>query len=379
MAVNTYDDFQKKLKEYGYAMSDADMQLAKMNPDAGMSILNYKRDYYNASTDDERALANKGAENIRSTYGNYTGGSDGSKFYVDTPTPMSYYKEDYQNPYQSQYDQALNAVMNQKGWSYNPENDQAYQAAKKQYMREADRATQNTMGQAAAMTGGIPSTAAVNAASQAGDYYRTQLSDQLGNYMDKSYQRYIDAIGNDYDRLSALRSMSNDARDQYDTDRNFGYNQWTDDLGYRTDREQTEYERKQDEYNKQMAEKQYKDALMLDMIDSYMQQYDKTGERSYRKQAEALLNEVAKQYYSFPEEETKTVSSSGSGGSSGGSAKKSSGGGSSGGSAKKSSGGGSSGGSSGGGSDATGTDNGNKTIKKILEEAAKKAAEKVKK
>ena len=130
MAVNTYDDFEKKLKEYGYAMSDADMQLARMNPDAGMSILNYKRDYANAATDDERALANKGAENIRSTYGNYTGGSDGSKFYVDTPTPMSYYKEDYQNPYQSQYDKALNAVMNQQGWSYDPENDMAYQAAK---------------------------------------------------------------------------------------------------------------------------------------------------------------------------------------------------------------------------------------------------------
>lgn len=350
MAVNTYDDFEKKLKEYGYNMSAADMQLAKMNPDAGISILNYKRDYANAATDDERALANSGANNIRSTYGNYTGGVDGSKFYVDTPTPMSYYKEDFQNPYEDAYNKALNAVMSQQSWSYDPENDMAYQAAKKQYLREADRATQNTMGQAAAMTGGIPSTAAVNAASQAGDYYRTQLSDQLGSYMDRSYQRYVDAIGNDFDRLSAIRSMSNDARDQYDTDRNFGYNQWTDDLGYRTDREQTEYERKQ-------AEQQYKDALMLDMIDSYMQQYDKTGDRAYRKQAEALLNEVAKQYYTFPEEETTTASSSG-GGSSGGSSKKSSGGGSS------------SDGSGSSGSDASGTD---KTpFRKKLEEAAEK-------
>ena len=169
MAVNTYDDFEKKLKEYGYTISDADMQLAKINPDAGISLLNYQYDWQNAKTDDEKAFAHRGAENIRSTYGNYSGGDDGSKFYVDTPTPMSYYKKDYQNPYQSQYDQAMRAVMNQKGWSYNPENDQAYQAAKKQYLREADRATQNTMGQAAAMTGGIPSTEAVNAASQAGD------------------------------------------------------------------------------------------------------------------------------------------------------------------------------------------------------------------
>lgn len=292
MAVNTYDDYEKRLKELGLNPSDADRQLARRNPDAGISLLNYQHDWQNAKTDDERAFAHRGAENIRSTYGNYTGGSDGSKFYVDTPTPMSYYKEDFQNPYQSQYDQALNAVMNQKGWSYNPENDMAYQAAKKQYLREADRATQNTMGQAAAMTGGIPSTAAVNAASQAGDYYRTQLSDQLGSYMDRSYQRYVDAIGNDFDRLSAIRSMSNDARDQYDTDRNFGYNQWTDDLGYRTDREQTEYDRKQDEYNKQMTEKQYSDSLDLDLVDSYMAQYEATGDRNYRLKAEELLKKI---------------------------------------------------------------------------------------
>ena len=292
MAVNTYDDYEKRLKELGLNPSDADRQLARQNPDAGISLLNYQHDWQNAKTDDERAFAHRGAENIRSTYGNYTGGSDGSKFYVDTPTPMSYYKEDFQNPYQSQYDQALNAVMNQKGWSYNPENDQAYQAAKKQYLREADRATQNTMGQSAAMTGGIPSTAAVNAASQAGDYYRTQLSDQLGSYMDRSYQRYVDAIGNDFDRLSAIRSMSNDARDQYDTDRNFGYNQWTDDLGYRTDREQTEYDRKQDEYSKQMTEKQYSDSLDLDLVDSYMAQYEATGDRNYRLKAEELLKKI---------------------------------------------------------------------------------------
>lgn len=292
MAVNTYDDYEKRLKELGLNPSDADRQLARRNPDAGISLLNYQYDWQNAKTDDERAFAHRGAENIRSTYGNYTGGSDGSKFYVDTPTPMSYYKEDFQNPYQDAYDKALNAVMNQKGWSYNPENDMAYQAAKKQYLREADRATKNTMGQAAAMTGGIPSTAAVNAASQAGDYYRTQLSDQLGSYMDRSYQRYVDAIGNDFDRLSAIRSMSNDARDQYDTDRNFGYNQWTDDLGYRTDREQADYERKQDEYNKQMTEKQYSDSLDLDLVDSYMAQYEATGDRNYRLKAEELLKKI---------------------------------------------------------------------------------------
>ena len=57
----------------GGQFSDADLKLAQQNPDAGMSIPKYKRDYHNATTPEQRALANLGAEGIRSSYGNYTG------------------------------------------------------------------------------------------------------------------------------------------------------------------------------------------------------------------------------------------------------------------------------------------------------------------
>ena len=88
----TYDDFQKALQSNNLTgnFSDADMRLAQSNPNAGMSILQYKMDYQNATTDEMRALANAGAEGVRSSYGGYKGGGDGGSFYLDPLSPGSF-------------------------------------------------------------------------------------------------------------------------------------------------------------------------------------------------------------------------------------------------------------------------------------------------
>ena len=54
----TYDEFQRELTNSGLGseFSSADLKLAQQNPDAGMSILKYKRDYHNATTPEQRAL-----------------------------------------------------------------------------------------------------------------------------------------------------------------------------------------------------------------------------------------------------------------------------------------------------------------------------------
>lgn len=283
----TYDDVQKLIQQNGLYFSDADHDLARRNPQAGMTIANYKIDYNNATTDDQRALANAGAEQTRKDYGNYTGGADGSKYYLFEPTPLSYSAGEFTNPYQQQYDTALNNVLNQKDWSYNPNEDLAYQTARQQYLREADRAQRDTMGQAASMTGGIASTAAINAASQAGDYYRSQLNDMLGTYMDKDYQRYIDKKGDTYDQFSMLNDLRNQARNEYDTDRNFNYNQWTDELGFRTDEENTEYEREK-------YKTEYGDAISLDLYNSLMKDYQETLNADALKRARAILAQLEK-------------------------------------------------------------------------------------
>ena len=76
-------------------------------------------------------------------------------------------------------------------WDYELDNDPAWKAYRKQYLREADRGTRDTMAAAASMTGGVPSTAAVQAGQQAGNYYRSQLTDKIPELMQNDYARYM--------------------------------------------------------------------------------------------------------------------------------------------------------------------------------------------
>ena len=74
-------------------------------------------------------------------------------------------KQGYVNPYKDQVDAAIAAL--------DPEE------YKKFYLSEADRTMKDTLGSYSGMTGGIPSTAAVAAASQAADYQKSQLGAKL--------------------------------------------------------------------------------------------------------------------------------------------------------------------------------------------------------
>ena len=202
MATYNYDDFMKAAGERGMSngkgFSSADWSLAQRNPDAGMSILNAKLDYMNAGSQEQRAEANKRAEAIRSAYGGYTGGTDGSAFYLNRPSPQ-------------QFDYAPAPTF-----SYDPDSDVVTQAYMKQYAREGKRATQNALGAAAAMTGGIPSSYAAAAASQAGDYYAAQAADKIPELYQQAYNRYVNELN------------------QWNADRNFAYGQHLDEINSQT-------------------------------------------------------------------------------------------------------------------------------------------------
>lgn len=328
----TYDDFTKRLESSGTSFSDADLKLARQNPDAGMSLIGYKEDYARASTDDARAMANAKANSLRSAYGGYTGGEDGSRYFLDNPTPSSYQTEDFSYSRQGDLDGATDKMVNRQEWSYNPDTDPYWQAAKKQYLREGNRAMQDTMGNYAGMTGGMPSTAAISAANQASNYYNSQLTDKLGEYMNQDYQRYIDSVGLDFDTLSALKSLRDTERADYDADRNYGYSQWTDNLAYRDEREQADYDRKWNEdartYERDKYEREYRDDQLRSLYDLYMERYQLTGESKWMKMANEMLSQIDTigAYQNMTEQEAALAAATASGGGSSGGSGKSSGG-----------------------------------------------------
>ncbi len=86
----TYDQFAAEVKNAGLLgqFSTADLNLARRNPDKGMQILNFKIDAKNATTPEQLALANQGAEDVRKSEG-YSGGADGGGFYMTGEKPTA--------------------------------------------------------------------------------------------------------------------------------------------------------------------------------------------------------------------------------------------------------------------------------------------------
>lgn len=218
MAIYTYSDFENKAEEYGLSgqISEADLKLAKNNPDAGIAILNAKNEWNTATTDEARALANAKAESVRQNVGSYTAGTDGSKFNYKVNTPSNFTSTEG-----IKAEEKLNEYINYKPYSYDPENDSVYSAYKKAYQREGERASEDTMAQAAAMTGGIPSSYAVTASQQAGNYYASQLADKIPELEAQAYNRYQN---DKTDLLNAYQLLMNADQNKYD--------RYLDQIGY---------------------------------------------------------------------------------------------------------------------------------------------------
>lgn len=150
--------------------------------------------------------------------------------------------------------------------------------------------------------------------------------------MNQDYQRYIDSVGLDFDTLSALKSLRDTERADYDADRNYGYSQWTDNLAYRDEREQADYDRKWNEdartYERDKYEREYRDDQLRSLYDLYMERYQLTGESKWMKMANEMLSQIDTigAYQNMTEQEAALAAATASGGGSSGGSGKSSGG-----------------------------------------------------
>lgn len=116
--------------------------------------------------------------------------------------------------YQPKYEAEINALSNkvastEEYGGYDPETDPLYASYKKQYLREAQRAQEDTMAKYAANTGGLASTAAVTASQQAFQYYATQLTDKIPELAQMDYNQWYNTQQLMIQKLSAMQSLEN--------------------------------------------------------------------------------------------------------------------------------------------------------------------------
>lgn len=136
-----------------------------------------------------------------------TGGSGGSGN-AGSPGGFEY-------PHEDAYQRLLRQAAGQSAFRYNPNRDPVMQAYTRAYRREGERATANALAQAAAATGGIPSSYAVGAAQQAGAYYASQMADKFPELEQQAYQRYLNERAATLQGLEALSADREDAYSKY--------------------------------------------------------------------------------------------------------------------------------------------------------------------
>lgn len=254
----------------------------------------YKTLYNNAMASGDTATADAvhaAAQAIRKEYG-YSGGDDGSEyielggFGADDILNWEYDEVRPTAPTRDpRIDAMLDEILNRDDFSYDVTNDPLYKQYAEMYQREGDRATRNTLAEAAAGAGGMNSYA-ITAAQQANNYYNSQLNDVIPQLYEAAYQRYLADIDNKVRDLGILNEMDATQYNRYrDTmgdwykDKSFAYgkyqdaanqNNWQTNFDY-TDEwknkkwdaylNEVEYNKSQDAYNK--SEKEKAEALSL--------------------------------------------------------------------------------------------------------------------
>ena len=127
----------------------------------------------------------------------------------------------YVSPYESQLQAALNKLMSREEFKYDYLSDPLYQQYAKQYGIQGDLARQDTLGDVASMTGGMPSSYAVTAAQQAQNGWNSALNDMIPALQEAAYKKYMGDYEADRNLVSMLSSLDGMAYDRYNRDRNY--------------------------------------------------------------------------------------------------------------------------------------------------------------
>lgn len=121
----------------------------------------------------------------------------------------------YQNQYQQQLDDLYQQITGRAPFSYDAAGDALYQQYKDQYQQLGKQAMADTMGQAAALTGGYGSTYSQSAGQQQYDAYLRQLTDKLPELEQAAYNRYAQEGAELQNRLALLQNREESEYGRY--------------------------------------------------------------------------------------------------------------------------------------------------------------------
>lgn len=184
----------------------------------------------------------------------------------------------YKGTYDQQVKDMYDKIANREKFSYDLNADALYQQYKGQYTQQGKMAMMDTMGQAAALTGGYGNSYAQNVGQQAYQGYLQKLNDvipelygvaldqynqegdrmvqqygMLGDMADTEYGRYQNELNQFWQNLALLKEQADDAYNRGFTEWQTGYEN-----AYQAGRDQVSDQQWQNEFDE--AKRQYDQA-----------------------------------------------------------------------------------------------------------------------
>ena len=224
-----------------------------------------------------------------------------------TPT---WNKED--NTYWNKLTDTMNAIENRKNFEYDLNGDMLYQQYKDQYTTQGKMAMMDTMGQAAALTGGYGNSYAQTVGQQTYQGYLQQLNDKVpelyqlaldqynregddlynrlsayGNLYNTEYGEHRDAVADSKDELSHLTNLYGIKSDEE-------YGQWYDREQMRQTANQQELEKLANLFgiSTEQAEVLY-NQIYQSQLDTYNTGFTEQ-QFAYQKEQDAIANQLAR-------------------------------------------------------------------------------------
>lgn len=224
---------------------------------------------------------------------------------------------EYTSQWTGQMNDTLNKIQNRGPFSYDLASDALYQQYADRYAQLGKMAMQDTMGQAATLTGGYGNSYAVTAGNQAYQNYLQGINDIVPELQQMAYERYnqegqnllnlyglySDRENTDYSRWqNTLTNWENERaylsdfynnertydRGVYEGDRAFDYGKWSDDRNYN-------YQIERDKVTDEQWAKEFEESQRQFNLNYNLQKSQSSGSGSGG-DAENLKTPTAKMY-----------------------------------------------------------------------------------
>lgn len=151
---------------------------------------------------------------------------------------------EFTSQYDGQIKTLYDQIMGRDKFTYDVNNDPLYQQYKNQYQLLGQQAMQDTVGNAAALTGGYGNSWAATAGSQAYQGYLQQLNGIIPELYSQAYARYAQEGQDMKDALSIAQGMRNTEYGQYRD----SVSDWQADRSFAASQYDSEYARDYDNW-----------------------------------------------------------------------------------------------------------------------------------